>query len=174
MFHIRFVFSKLTYTLLPGIVNHVCVCYISSILFWFHWDFDNMRVLHIKYPFLISLRFWQQTLFLRQESLYWLFQIEPFCKLYLEVLMAIARLNLKTVCIDNLVCYISFCFLFCSLFSYLKKWLSYLSHAISPCLHGKLVNWTSAFYLSFCCKVLPRILNILIFMNMVISIICMF
>ena len=59
-----------------------------------------------------------------------------------------------------------------ALFSSRKKWLSYLSHAISPYLHGKLINWTSAFYLNFCCTFLPRILNILIFMNRVISIIC--
>ena len=58
------------------------------------------------------------------------------------------------------------------LFSSRKKWLSYLSHAISPYLHGKLISSTGAFYLSFCCTVLPRILNILIFMNRVISIIC--
>ena len=58
-----------------------------------------------------------------------------------------------------------------ALFSSCKKWLSYLSHAISPYLPGKLINWTSAFYLSFWCTVLPRILNILIFMNRVISII---
>ena len=44
-------------------------------------------------------------------------------------------------------------------------WLCFLSHAISPYLHGKLINWTVAFYSSFCCTVLPRILNILIFMN---------
>ena len=59
-----------------------------------------------------------------------------------------------------------------ALFSSRKKWLSCHSHAISPYLHAKLINWTSAFYLSFCCTVLPRILNILIFMNRVISIIC--
>ena len=38
-----------------------------------------------------------------------------------------------------------------ALFSSRKKWLSYLSHAISPYLHGKLTNWTGALYLSFCC-----------------------
>ena len=59
-----------------------------------------------------------------------------------------------------------------ALFPSRKKWLSYLSHSISPYLHGKVINWTNAFYLSFCCTVLPRILNILIFMNRVISIIC--
>ena len=52
-----------------------------------------------------------------------------------------------------------------ALFSSHKKWLSYLSHAISPYLYGKLINWTSAFYLSFCRMVLLRILNVLIFMN---------
>ena len=59
-----------------------------------------------------------------------------------------------------------------ALFPSRKKWLSYLSHSNSPYLHGKVINWTNAFYLSFCCTVLPRILNILIFMNRVISIIC--
>ena len=53
-----------------------------------------------------------------------------------------------------------------------KKWLSLFSHVISPYLHGKLINCTSAFYLSFCCTVLPRILNISIFMNRVISVMC--
>ena len=44
----------------------------------------------------------------------------------------------------------------------------YLSHAISPYLHGKLINWTSAFYMSLCCTVLPRIMNISIFTNRII------
>ena len=61
-----------------------------------------------------------------------------------------------------------------ALFPSRKKWLSNLSHSISPYFHGKVINWTNAFYLSFCCTVLPRILNILIFMNRVISIICIF
>ena len=52
-----------------------------------------------------------------------------------------------------------------ALFSFRKKWLNYLSHAISPYLHGKLINWTSAFYSSF------WLLNIIIFMNRFISII---
>ena len=59
-----------------------------------------------------------------------------------------------------------------ALLSFCKKWLTYLSHAISPYLYEKLINWTSAFYLNFCCTVLPRILNLLIFINRVISIIC--
>ena len=59
-----------------------------------------------------------------------------------------------------------------ALFPSRKEWLSYLSYAISPYLYGKSINWTSAFCLSFCCTVLPRILNILISINRVISIIC--
>ena len=31
--------------------------------------------------------------------------------------------------------------------------LSYLSHAISPYLHGNSINWTNAFYLCFCCTI---------------------
>ena len=60
-----------------------------------------------------------------------------------------------------------------ALFSLCKKWPSYLSHAISPYPYGKMINWTSPFYLSFCYDtVLPRMTNILMFMNRVISIIC--
>ena len=81
-----------------------------------------------------------------------------------KVFVTIPRLNLKTVCIDSLLCYISFVSSM-ALFSFRKKWLSYLPHAISPYLHGKLINWTIEFYSSFCCTVLPRILNILIFTN---------
>ena len=66
-----------------------------------------------------------------------------------------------TVCINSLLCYISFVSSI-ALFSSRKKWLSYLSHAISPYLHGKLIKWKSVFCLSFCSTVLPRILNILI------------
>ena len=57
-----------------------------------------------------------------------------------------------------------------ALFSSRKMWLSYLSHAVSS--HGKLIDWTSGFYLSFCCMVFPRILNIITFMSRVVSIIC--
>ena len=61
------------------------------------------------------------------------------------------RLYLKAKCIDSLLCYISFIFTLalCVLFSYSKKWLSNLSLVISPYLHRKLVNWTSAFCMRF-------------------------
>ena len=115
-------------------------------------------MLHIKYLFIFSLRFWQETLFLWQRNFCWLFQIK------------IPRLNLKTVCIDSLLC--RFFVSSIALFSSGKKWLSYPSHAVNPYLHRRLINWTTAFCLSFCCTVLPRILNILIFMNRVNLIIC--
>ena len=126
----------------PDMVNRVRVCYISSIFLYFHWYFDKTHYFYDKGTF---IRFFKSI---------------PSARLYFEELVTIPRLNLKTVCI--------FIFPFVSsiaLFSSRKKWLSYLSHAISPYLHGKLINWTSAFHLSFCCTVLPRILNILIFMN---------
>ena len=47
-----------------------------------------------------------------------------------------------------------------------------LSHAISSYLHGKLISWTIAFYMSLCCTVLLRIMNISIFTNRIISLIC--
>ena len=114
------------------------------------------------------MRFWQQILFLWQKDLYWLFQIKSFCKIIF------GSVELENKIIDSLFCYFSFCFLFSCLLSvfYRKKWLSYLSHVISPYLHGKLIKWTSAFYLILFCLVLPKILNMLIFMNRVISIIC--
>ena len=59
-----------------------------------------------------------------------------------------------------------------ALFSSRKKWLSYFSYAISPYIPGKSINWTSEFYLSFRCTALLKILNTLIFMNRVISVIC--
>ena len=43
------------------------------------------------------------------------FKSIPSARLYLEVLVMIARLNLKTICFDCLLGYISFCFLFSSL-----------------------------------------------------------
>ena len=58
-----------------------------------------------------------------------------------------------------------------ALWGFFKKRLSYLLHSISTYLHGKLLTWTSRFYLSFCCTVFPRILNVLILMNRVILII---
>ena len=129
---------------LPGIVNRVRLCHISSIFLYFRWDFDNRHYFYNKGTFI------------------GFFKSRPYARFYLEVLVTVPRLNLKTVCIDILLCYISFCFFYSSVSSR-KKWLSYLSYAISPSLHGKLLNWTSRFYLSFCCTVLPRILNILIF-----------
>ena len=130
-----------------------------------------MRELNTKNLFIFSLGFWQQTLLLWQRNFYWLFQINSFCKIYLDVLVAIPRLNLKSCALT--VFYVIFPFVSAiDLSSSCKKWLSYLSHAISPYLHGKLINWTSAFYLSFYCTILPTILNILIFMNRVVSIIC--
>ena len=135
-----------------------------------------MRLLHIKYPFLISLRFWQQILFLLQKNLYWLFQIRSFYKIIFGSVRDDSLIEIKTKWIESLLCYI-FTFVstlaLCILFFYLQKWLSYLSHVISPCLYGKLINWTNAFYLRFCCIILPRILNILLLlMNRVISIVC--
>ena len=130
------------------------MCYISSNFLYFHWDFGNKHYFYDKEHF---IGFFKSSL-------------SP--RLYLEVLVTmIPRLNFKTVCIDILLCYI--CFISSvALFSSRKKWPSYLSHAISPYLHEKLINWTREFYLSFCCTILPRILNIFIFMNRVISIIC--
>ena len=126
----------------PDMVNRVRVCYISSIFLYFHWYFDKTHYFYDKRTF---IRFFKSI---------------PSARLYFEELVTIPRLNLKTVCI--------FIFPFVSsiaLFSFRKKWLSYLSYTISPYLHGKLINWTSEFYLNFFCMVLPRILNILIFMN---------
>ena len=68
------------------------------------------------------------------------FKFSSFARLYLEVLVTMTpQLNLKTECIDSLLCYFSFCFLYSSVF-FLKKVTLYLSHAINPYLHGKLIN----------------------------------
>ena len=96
-----YTFCKLKYALLPGLVNQVCVC---------------VWVLHIKYLFEISLWFWQQT-FLWRKNFYWLYQIKSFRKIISESVVTIARLNLKTVCIDSALRIVSFCFLFSSLCS---------------------------------------------------------
>ena len=129
-------------------------------------------MLHIKYRFIFSWRFWQQTFFLWQRNFYWLFQIRSFCKI-IFVSVSDDDTSAEPENCALTVSYVIFPFnSSIALFSSRKKWLSYLSHVISPYLHEKLINWTSAFYLSFCCTVLPRILNILIFMNRVISIIC--
>ena len=89
---------KLAYTLLPAIINQVHVSYISSIFLYFHWDFDKRHYFYDKGIF-ISF-----------------FKLSPFARLYLEVLVTIPRLNLKTECIDGLLCYISFCFNYSSVF----------------------------------------------------------
>ena len=131
------------------------MCYISSIFLYFHWDFDNRHYFYDKGTF---------NGFFKSSS---------SARLCLKVLVKMPRLNLKTACIDSLLCYISFCFLYSSDFFLL--WLSYLSHAISPYLHGKLINWTRVFLLankSVCYTVLLRIMNKLIFISRVISIIC--
>ena len=111
------------------------MCYISSVFLYFHWHFNNRHYFYDKGTFI------------------GFFESSPFARLYLEVLVTMPRLNLKTVCVDSLSFYISFLY-FLALFSSRKQWL-----------HGKLINWTSAFYLSFVCVALPRILNILIFIN---------
>ena len=125
----------------------------SSIFLFFYWDFANRHYFYDK------------------RTVIGFFKSSPSARFYLELLMTISRLNSRAACIDSLLFYISFCFLHSSVFSR-KKWLSYLSHAISPYLHRKLINSTSAFHLSFFCTVLPRILSILIFMNRVNSVIC--
>ena len=129
-------------------------------------------MLHIRYLFIFSLRFWQQALFLWQRNFYWLFQIKSFCKIKFGSADEDTSVELEnSVHWQSLMLY--FLFVSCiALFSSRKKWLSYLLHAISPYLHGNLINWTSTFSLSFCCTVLCRILNRLIFMNRAISVIC--
>ena len=106
------------YTLLPGIVNRVRVCHISSIFLYFHWIFDNRHYFYARRTF-ISF-----------------FKSSPSARLYLEVLKTIPRLNLKTVCIDSLLCYISFCFLHGSaLFSYFCICQLYFMHFSHVVLH---------------------------------------
>ena len=121
----------------------------------------------MKYLVIFSLIFWQQTLFLWQRNLFWLFQIKFLCKIIFGSVSDDTLVKFENSVYRK---YFMLCFLLFPLCFLLVK--SFLSHAISPYLHGKLINWTSAFYLSFCCMVLPRILNILFFMNGVISIIC--
>ena len=127
---------------------------------------------HIKYFFIFSLRFWQQTLFLWQRNFYWLFQIKSFCKIIFGSVSDDTSVEIEnSLHWQSLI--VTFAFVSSlALFSSRKIWLSYLSYAFSPYLHGKLINWTSTFYLTFFCTVLPRILNILIFMTRVIPIIC--
>ena len=119
----------------------------------------------IKYSFLISLRFWQQILFLWQKNFYWLFQIKFFCKILFGSASDDSLVELEnSVHWQSLTLYfLLFPLALRVLFSYRKKWLIYLLHAISPYVHGKLINWTSPFYLSLCSTVLARMLNIIIF-----------
>ena len=129
------------------------MCYILSIFLYFHWYFDNTHYFYDKGIFIDF------------------FKSSPSARLYLEVLVTISRLNLKQCALA--FSYVIYPFVSSiALFSSRKKWLHYLSHTSGPHLQGKLINWTSAFYLSFCCTVLLRILNILIFMDTVISINC--
>ena len=105
-------------------------------------------------------------------KLHWLFKIKS-CKITFGIVS-----NGRSVELENsgalTAFYVIFNFLSSlALFSCYEKWLSYLSYAISPYLHGRLINWTMAF-LNFCCTVFPRILNILILMNRVVSIIWIF
>ena len=87
-------------SLLP--VNRVRLCYISSIFFFiFDWDFDNRHYFYDKGG---CIGFFKSSLSAR---------------LYLEVLVTIPWLSLKTVCINSLLCYISFCFLFSAVFCFL-------------------------------------------------------
>ena len=128
---------------LPSILNRVWICYISSILFKFHWDFNKR---HYFYDKRTCIDF---------------FKSSPTARLYLEVSVKMARLNLKTVCIDSLLCYIPFAssLAVCILFSYRKKRFKYME------------SWyIGTFCLIFCCTILPKWLTI-IFMNRVISII---
>ena len=116
-------------------------------------------VLHIKYLFLISFRFWQQALFLWQKNLYWLFQIMSFRKIIFGSVSDDSSVELENsvhwCSVPNVIFpFVSALALLCVLFSYRKMWLNYLSHANSPYLHRKLINWTSAFYLS--CTVYPE------------------
>ena len=104
------------------------------------------------------------------KDFYWLFQIRLFSKIIFRNVIEDTSVEFENrVHWHSLMLYF---LLFLALFSSRKKWLSCLSYAISPHLHAKMINWTSSFYLSFSCMVLPKILNLLIFMNRVISITC--
>ena len=116
------------------------------------------HVLHLKYLFIFSFRFWQQTLFLWHLNFYCLFQIKFLCKIKFGSVSDDTSVELEnSVHWQSLVLYfISLPILLCFLL---------VKSARSPYLHGKLINWTIAFYFSFSCTVLRRILNILISMN---------
>ena len=116
------------------------MCYISSIFLYFHWDFDNRHYFYEKETF---NGFFKSSQYFGWTQIKWWYFGWTWKQCALRV------------------SYVVFSFISSiDLFSSCKKWLSYLSHAISPYLHRKWINWTSAFYLSFCCTVSPRILNI--------------
>ena len=78
---------------------------------------SSARVPRIKYLFIFSLRSWLQTLLTTGERTFIsFFKPTPSARSYLELLKTIPRLNLKTVCINGLLCYTSFCFLHSSVF----------------------------------------------------------
>ena len=147
------------------------VCYISSIFFYFQWDFDERNFFYNKGTVTgleLAITYFEcgftlkyiRDMIITYRTFIGFAKFSPSARLYLEAFVTMtARLNLKTEGIDSLLWFFYFSFLYSSVF-FLWKMTSYLSHAISPYLHGKLINWTSAFYLSFCYTVLPRILNL--------------
>ena len=141
----------MVYTVLPGKVNRVHVCYISSIFLYFHWDFGNRHF------------------FMTKEVLL-AFSNKVLMKSFWKIIFGSVSDDDTSVELENSVHWqhLMLYFLF---FNYSSI---FFSHAISSFLHGELINWTSEFYLTFCCTVLLRILNILIFMNRVILIICIY
>ena len=72
-------------------LNRVHVCYVSSTYFDIHCDFENRRY------------------FYEKGNCIGFFKSRPSARLYLEMLMTLPRLNLKTVGTDSLLCYIYFC-----------------------------------------------------------------
>ena len=132
----------MAYKLLPGIVNRVHVCCISSIFLYFHWYFHSKHYFYDQETFVG---------FLKSDS----------ARLYLKVLRYLGW-TWKQCALTVFYVIIRFVSSLALFFSR-KKWVSYLSHAISPNFRGKMINSTTAFYWSFCCMFLPKILNIIIF-----------
>ena len=146
---------KLAYALLPGLANRVSVCYISSIVVYLHWVFNNRHYFYDKETFIglfkssASARLYLEVLVTILRLNLKTVRIDSFllcyycwvlvellsasARLYLEVLVTILRLNLKTVRIDSfLLFYVIFPFVSSiALFSSRKKWLSYLLHGIT-------------------------------------------
>ena len=134
---------KLVYTLLPGIVNRVSVCYIS---------------------FFKLIEFLTKGIILWQKNLYWLFKSSPSARLYLAML---ARLNFDSQC-ALIVSYVIFPFVFSFALCFLIVKSDLVISRMPYLSHWSLLSWKvdkliDAFYLSFCCTILPGILNILIF-----------